>query len=116
MTIERKHIGPRMSQVVVHGDTVYLAGQVAVDKPGAATAEQTKNILDRIDGYLAEAGTHKSNLLSATIWITDMAEFGEMNSVWDAWVDPANPPCRACVEAKLAAPEFNVEIMVVASK
>jgi enamine deaminase RidA (YjgF/YER057c/UK114 family) len=116
MTIERKHIGPRMSQVVVHGDTVYLAGQVAVDKPGAAMAEQTKNILDRIDGYLAEAGTDKSNLLSANIWITDMAEFGEMNSVWDAWVDPANPPCRACVEAKLAAPEFNVEIMVVASK
>ncbi len=116
MTIERKHIGPRMSQVVVHGDTVYLAGQVAADKPGAATAEQTKNILDRIDGYLAEAGTDKSNLLSANIWITDMAEFGEMNSVWDAWVDPANPPCRACVEAKLAAPEFNVEIMVVASK
>jgi enamine deaminase RidA (YjgF/YER057c/UK114 family) len=116
MTIERKHIGPRMSQVVVHGDTVYLAGQVAADKPGAATAVQTKNILDRIDGYLAEAGTDKSNLLSANIWITDMAEFGEMNSVWDAWVDPANPPCRACVEAKLAAPEFNVEIMVVASK
>lgn len=116
MGIERMHVGPRMSQVVVHGDTVYLAGQVATDKPGASMAEQTQNILDKIDGLLAEAGTDKSKLLTATIWITDMARFNEMNGVWDPWVDPANPPCRACVEAKLAAPDFDVEIMVVAAR
>jgi len=116
MTIERKHVGPRMSQIVVRGDTVYLAGQVASNKPGASMAEQTQDTLDKIDAYLAEAGTDKSKLLTATIWITDMADFAEMNGVWDAWVDQANPPCRACVEAKLAAPEYIVEIMVVAAK
>jgi enamine deaminase RidA (YjgF/YER057c/UK114 family) len=116
MSIERKHVGPRMSQIVIRGDTVYLAGQVASDKPGAPIAEQTQNILDKIDAYLAEAGTDKSKLLTATIWITDMADFAGMNAVWDAWVDPANPPCRACVEARLAAPDYTVEIMVVAAK
>lgn len=116
MSIERKHVGPRMSQIVVRGDTVYLAGQVASNKPGASMAEQTQDILDKIDAYLAEAGSDKSQLLTATIWITDMADFAEMNGVWDAWVDKANPPCRACVEAKLAAPEYIVEIMVVAAK
>ncbi|HUT50918.1 MAG TPA: RidA family protein [Alphaproteobacteria bacterium] len=116
MSIQRSHVGPRMSQIVVRGDTVYLAGQVASDKPGAPVGEQTKNILDKIDGYLAEAGTDKSKLLTATIWITDVATFNDMNAVWDAWVDPENPPARACVEATLAAPEYTVEIMVVAAK
>ena len=116
MSIERKHVGPRMSQIVIRGDTVYLAGQVASDKPGAPIGEQTQNILDKIDAYLAEAGTDKSKLLTATIWITDMAEFGGMNAVWDAWIDPANPPARACTEARLAAPEYTVEIMVVAAR
>lgn len=116
MSIERKHMSARMSQIVTRGDTVYLAGQVAMDKPGASMAEQTQNILDRIDAYLAEVGSDKSKLLTATIWITDMANFADMNGVWDAWVDAANPPCRACVEAKLATPDFNVEIMVVAAK
>ncbi len=116
MSIKRKHMGPRMSQIVVRGDTVYLAGQVASDKPGAPIAEQTQNILDKIDAYLAEAGTDKSKLLTATIWITDMADFAGMNAVWDAWVDSANPPCRACVEARLAAPDYIVEIMAVAAK
>ena len=116
MSIDRAHIGPRMSQIVVHGDTVYLAGQVAMDKPGAPIGEQTQAILDKIDGYLDEAGTDKSKLLTATIWITDMANFADMNAVWDAWIDAGNPPCRACVEAKLASPDFNVEIMVVAAR
>ena len=79
-------------------------------------AEQTKDILNRIDGYLAEAGTDKSKVLSATIWITDMANFGEMNDVWDAWVSPGNTACRACVEAKLASNKYNVEIMLIAAK
>jgi len=116
MTIERMHTGARMSQIVVRGDTVYLAGQVAQGAPGASVADQTKDILDRIDQYLAEAGTDKSKLLSANLWITDMANFAEMNEVWDAWVSPGNTPARACVEAKLASDKYDVEIMVVAAK
>jgi enamine deaminase RidA (YjgF/YER057c/UK114 family) len=116
MSIERKHTGPRMSQVVIHGDTVYLAGQVAQGAPGASVTDQTKDILGRIDGYLAEAGTDKTKLLSATLWITDMANFAEMNAVWDAWVSPGNTPCRACVEAKLASDKYDVEIMITAAR
>jgi enamine deaminase RidA (YjgF/YER057c/UK114 family) len=104
-----------MSQIVVHGNTVYLAGQVAQEAPGASVAEQTRDILQRIDQHLKEAGSDKSKVLAATIWITDMDSFAEMNEVWDAWVDPANPPARACVEARLAAPQFTVEIMVTAA-
>jgi enamine deaminase RidA (YjgF/YER057c/UK114 family) len=104
-----------MSQIVVHGDTVYLAGQVAQGAPGASLGEQTNDILQSIDRYLAEAGTDKSKLLAATIWITDMDTFAEMNEVWDAWIDTDNPPARACVEARLAAPQFTVEIMVTAA-
>lgn len=113
--IKRIDVGARMSQAVVHGNTVYLAGQVAQRAPGASVAEQTKDILARIDELLAEAGSDKTKLLSATIWITDMTTFNEMNGVWDAWVSPGNTPGRACVEAKLAAPQFTVEIAVVAA-
>ena len=116
MSIERIHVGDRMSHVVVHGDTVYLAGQVAQGAPGESVAKQTEDILARIDGYLAEAGTDKTKLITATIWITDMADFAEMNSVWDAWVSPGNTPCRACVEAKLANPKYDVEIMLSAAR
>ena len=104
MTIERKEVGARMSQIVVHGDTVYLAGIVARANKGKSVTEQTKEIVDTIDSYLAQAGTNKTKLLSANIWITDMAKFAEMNAVWDAWVAPGQTPARACVEAKLAAP------------
>jgi enamine deaminase RidA (YjgF/YER057c/UK114 family) len=114
MKIKRFEVGPRMSQAVVHGDTVYTAGQVARDKPGASVAEQTRNILDRIDALLAETGSNKSNLLTATIWLTDISDFAEMNSVWDAWVADGSMPCRACVESKLASPDFAVEIQVIA--
>ena len=116
MSIERMDSGPRMSQGVVHAGTVYLAGQVAQRAPGASAAEQTTDILARIDELLAGAGTDKSKLLSATIWLTDMGAFAEMNAVWDAWIDPANPPVRACVQSPaLAAPQFTVEIMVNAA-
>ena len=115
MSVTRKHSGPRMSQIVVHGNTVYLAGQVAQEAPGASVGEQTKDILQRIDQYLGEAGSDKSKILAATIWLTSMDTFAEMNEVWDAWVDPANPPARACVESRLAAPQFTVEIMVTAA-
>src|SRR5476649_949160 len=90
MKIERHDIGPRMSKVVVHGDTVYLAGIVADNPKGKSVTEQTKEIVRQIDGFLAKAGTDKSKLLSANIWITDMANFAEMNVVWDAWVSSGN--------------------------
>ena len=116
MSVERHETGPRMSQVVIHGNTVYLAGVVARQNQGKTVTEQTKEILSTIDGYLAKAGTDKSKLLSANIWITDMATFNEMNAVWDGWVSPGNTPARATVEAKLAAPGYKVEIMVVAAR
>ncbi len=116
MKIERHETGPRMSKAVVHGDTVYLAGIVADAPKGKSTAEQTKNILSQIDSFLARAGSDKSKLLSANIWITDMANFAEMNAVWDAWLSPGTAPARATVEAKLASPDYNVEIMVVAAR
>lgn len=115
MSIERLQKGPRMSQAVKHGGTVYLAGQVALNAKGASAADQTRNILDRIDELLAEAGSNKSKLISATIWLADIALFNEMNQVWDSWIDPENPPTRACVESKLAAPDFTVEIAVIAA-
>ena len=116
MKIERHETGPRMSKAVIHGDTVYLAGIVADNPKGKSMAEQTSNILSQIDGFLAMAGTNKTKLLSANIWITDMAHFAEMNTVWDAWVSPGNTPARATVEAKLASPDYKVEIMVVAAR
>lgn len=115
MSLTRIEPGPRMSQCVVHGNTVYTAGQVAQNAPGASAAEQTKDILASIDRLLAAAGTDKSKLISATIWLADIGDFAEMNSVWDAWVSPGNAPCRACVESKLAAPQFTVEIGVIAA-
>lgn len=84
MNIERKHVNQRMSQIVVHGSVVYLAGQVALERPGAGVADQTRDILQRIDTLLKEAGTDKSRLLTAVVWLTDIATFDEMNSVWDA--------------------------------
>jgi enamine deaminase RidA (YjgF/YER057c/UK114 family) len=116
MSIQRFETGPRMSQVVVHGNTVYLAGVVATNAKGESVTKQTQDILSIIDAHLATAGTDKSKLLSATIYITDMARFAEMNAVWEGWVSPGNTPARATVEARLAAPVYNVEIMVIAAK
>src|ERR1700722_15845086 len=107
MTIQRIETGPRMSQVVVNGDTIYLAGVVA---------KQTQEVLAIIDGHLAKAGSDKSKLLTATIYLTDMKTFAEMNAVWDGWVSAGNTPARATLEAKLAAPPYNVEIMVTAAR
>jgi enamine deaminase RidA (YjgF/YER057c/UK114 family) len=110
MTIKRFETGPRMSQAVVHNGTVYVAGQVA---KGATVKDQTTAILKQIDSLLAAAGTDKTKLLSATIWLVNMGTFAEMNSVWDPWVSPGNTPARACVESKLATPEYLVEIAVI---
>ena len=115
MSITRYQTGQRMSQAVVHNGTCYTAGQVAADAAGAPVAEQTKNILDRLDALLAEAGTDKTQILSATIWLADIGTFNEMNAVWDAWVPEGHAPCRACVESKLASPKYTVEIGVIAA-
>ena len=115
MAIERKKVGPRLSQAVVHGDTVYLAGIVA-DHPIPDAAAQTGQILDQIDKLLAECGSDKSKLLMATIWLADVRYYDEMNSVWDKWVVVGQTPARACVEAKLAHPKYLVEIRVVAAR
>ena len=116
MSIQRFEVGPRMSQCVVHGNTVYTAGQVAQGARGGSVAEQTRDILATIDQLLSQAGTDKSKLLTANIWLTDISTFEEMNQVWDAWVTPGNPPARACVESKLAHPDYQVEIMVTAAR
>ena len=113
MTIARYSPGPRLSQAVVHGNTVYVAGQVSADAP--TVKGQTEQILRKIDALLATACTGKSKLLSATVYLTSMASYDEMNAAWDAWVDPANTPARATVEARLAAPKYLVEIAAVAA-
>jgi len=115
MAIKRHNVGPRMSQAVENGNTVYLAGLVA-DDASQDVKGQTKQILAKIDALLKAAGTDKSKLLSANIWLTDIATWSQMNEVWDAWVSPGNTPARATVEAKLAGPGLKVEIMVQAGK
>jgi enamine deaminase RidA (YjgF/YER057c/UK114 family) len=101
---------------VVHGGVVYLAGQVSQAAKGQSVTAQTRDILAVIDGLLAEAGTDKSRLLTAQIWLTDMGTFAEMNAVWDGWVSPGNTPARATVQSPaLAAPGYDVEIMVTAA-
>ena len=114
MTIKRIQTGPRMSQAVIHNKTVYLAGQVAA---GATVTIQTREILAGIDALLKEADTDKGHLLSATIWLTDMATFAEMNAVWQTWVVPGSTPARATVmSSHLASAEFKIEIAVVAAQ
>ena len=114
MSIKRLHSGPRMSQVVIHGDTVYTAGIVA-DDTNTDVGGQTGQILDKIDAYLREAGTDKSKILMATIWLYNIQDFNDMNAVWDMWVAQGNTPARACVESKLANPKYKVEIRVIAA-
>lgn len=115
MPVKRIEAGPRMSQVVIHGGIAYLAGQVAQGAKGKPVADQTQDILNTIDKLLKSAGTDKSKLITTNIWLSDISKFAEMNAVWDKWVSPGNTPARATVEAKLAAPEFTVEIMVTAA-
>jgi len=112
-SIERIESGPRFSHVVIHNGVVYVSGVVS---PGATVRQQTRNALRGIDDVLKRAGTDKSKILSATIWLTDMGKFDEMNSAWDKWVSPGNAPVRVCVEAKLALPGFEVEIQVIAAR
>lgn len=110
--IRRIGPGPRMSEAVIFNGIAHLAGQIA---KGESVTEQTRAVLAEIDRILAEAGTSKARLLTAQIWLSDMATFAEMNAVWDAWVDKANPPARWTGEAKLAAPDYKIEIIVTAA-
>jgi enamine deaminase RidA (YjgF/YER057c/UK114 family) len=114
MSIQRFHVGPRMSDMAIHNGTVYLAGQVA-DDTSQDIGGQTRQVLATIDKLLAEAGSDKTKILSTTIYITDMANFPAMNAVWDAWVAKGNTPPRATVEAQLAKPAYLVEITVIAA-
>jgi enamine deaminase RidA (YjgF/YER057c/UK114 family) len=116
MTIERRHVGKRLSELVINraSGTVYLAGQVARD----ATADvkgQAAQVLAQIDELLAEADSDKSHILSATIYLPDMKDFSAFNAVWESWVVPGHAPARATVRADLAAPEYKVEVQVVAA-
>ena len=111
--ITRIECGDRMSMAVVANGTVYLAGQVGA--PGAPVADQTRAVLAEVDRLLAAAGTDKTRILYAQIWLADMADFAEMNGVWDAWVARGHAPARATGEAKLATPDYKVEIIVTAA-
>jgi enamine deaminase RidA (YjgF/YER057c/UK114 family) len=115
MSITRHHTNQRMSQIVIHGDTVYLAGQVANDA-SADVGVQTHQVLQKIDTLLAEAGSDKSKILSAQIWIASMGHFAQMNEVWDAWVPEGHAPGRACIEARLASPDLLVEVGIIAAR
>jgi enamine deaminase RidA (YjgF/YER057c/UK114 family) len=106
--------GQRMSRIVIHNDTVYLCGQVAADA-SADIREQTSTMLEKVDTLLAQAGSDREHLLSATLYIRDMKDFAAMNEVWDAWVPQGHAPARACVEARMARPELLVEVSVVAA-
>jgi len=115
MNITRHHGNQRMSQIVIHGDTIYLAGQVAADA-SADIAVQTQQVLQKIADLLAEAGSDNSKILSAQIWIASMGHFAAMNAVWDAWVPQGHAPARACIEARLASPDLLVEVGIVAAR
>ena len=115
MSIKRINVGPRMSAAVIHGNTVYLSGQVATETKGQSVTLQTQEVLKQIDDLLAESGSDKSKVLQASIFIADLSTFAEMNAVWDAWVSPGNTPCRTTIEAKLATPQYAIEIAVIAA-
>jgi len=114
MIIQRFETAPRMSQMVVHNDTIYLAGQVG--DPAGDIAEQTRSMLAKVDRLLAEVGSDKTKILQATIWLASMGDFTPMNEVWDSWVPEGHAPGRACGEARLATPDYKVEIIIIAAK
>jgi len=116
MTIQRFENGPRMSRAVVHGDTVYLAGLTADATVGKSVAEQTREILDKIDHLLKQGGTDKTKLVQATIWLQDIRTVDEFNKVWDGWVVAGQTPARACIEARLQSPAKMIEIQVTAAR
>ena len=116
LNITRIDPGTRMSDAVIHSDTIYLAGQVADAAKGKSVRDQTLDVLTQIDALLAKCGSSKSKILMTTIYLANIGDFAEMNTVWDAWVDKANPTARATVEARLAAPAYNIEIVCIAAR
>ena len=112
--IQRHNVGKRLSEIVIHGSTVYLAGEVPDDTTKDITG-QTQEVLAKIDKLLAKVGSDKSKLLSAQIFLPDMADFPGMNAAWEAWVVPGQTPARATIEAGLANPAYKVEIMCIAA-
>lgn len=113
--IVRIEAGERMSEAVIHSGKIYTCGIVADLMFGKSVYEQTKEILEQIDNILAKAGSDKTRMLKANIWLSDISTFDEMNKAWDAWVVAGQAPARATVEAKLAAPGYDVEIMIEAA-
>ena len=113
-SVQRFHVGPRMSETAVHQGVVYLAGQVADDASQDITG-QTRQVLAAVDRLLAEAGSSKSQILRAQIFLVDLAEFDAMNAVWEAWVVPGHTPPRATVQANLAKPGWKIEVVVTAA-
>ena len=111
--ITRYGTGPRMSEAVAYNGLLWVAGQVGA--PGASVTEQTRQCLAEVDRILAGAGIDKTRILSTQIWLADMADFAEMNAVWDAWVPQGHTPARATGEAKLATPDYKVEVIVTAA-
>lgn len=114
MAIKRINPGPRLSQAVVHGDTVYVAGQVAADTT-ADCAGQTRQILNQIEALLGQGGSAKTRILWANVWLADMGDYNAMNGEWESWIPKGETPARATVEARLAAPQYRVEIACVAA-
>jgi enamine deaminase RidA (YjgF/YER057c/UK114 family) len=112
--IKRIQTGPRMSQAVSYNGAVHIAGQVADDRK-AGVQQQTRDVLAKIDALLAEAGTDKSRLVAVNVFLPQIGDFAAMNAVYDAWIDPANPPARACVEARLADPDLRIEVTAIAA-
>ncbi|MBW8812871.1 MAG: RidA family protein [Caulobacterales bacterium] len=113
--IRRIGVSPRLSMATVHGGAAYLSGQVAIEAGGGPVAEQAVEVLRRIDALLEEAGTDRTRLLSANLYVADLADLPEINRIWLEWLAGAEPPCRTTVEAKLASPRYALEISVVAA-
>lgn len=114
--IERVGVARRYSNIVLHEDRAYFSGYVPENTPGQAIDSQTQDVLDQIADSLAEIGSRKAKLLQATIWLTDMADFEAMNTVWERWIEPGHAPARATVQARLADPRYRIEIQVVAAR
>ncbi|HEY5755964.1 MAG TPA: RidA family protein [Steroidobacter sp.] len=115
MTIQRYHTATRFSQICVHGGTVYLAGQVPDVVEGRDCADQARQVFAKVDALLAEAGSHKSNLLQVTVWLTDMADYDGFNEQWDAWLVAGPTPTRACIQTRLARSGWRVEVLAIAA-
>jgi len=115
-SIQRTHTNARMSKIVRHGGVVYLCGQTSSGSPIEGIEGQTQEVLSRIDGLLKEAGTDRSRILSATIYLRDIADFAAMNTIWESWMPNGAAPARATVQATLASPQLHVEITVIAAE